>query len=215
MGIHRHSWFLFSCSAFQMLSPEDKDWGWIHRVSKPMSYYTGWSSCPLLHLGRRHLCPEDLAYETQWKEDGDQRRKNCQLQNIQGEKSGRECIWYYGIQIQGPVYNYGAAPRNSERNSIDLCGVSQHTSQVSTMVSLVVNSQKMMRWLVMVSSKIPKQNPQTNEPSPNTIINIIPNLYPNIETFSFFWPKEINTKASVIFLQKRISVLLKKSLTGI
>ena len=31
--------------------------------------------------------------------------------------------------IQRPVDNYGAAPRNSERNSIDLCSASQHTKK--------------------------------------------------------------------------------------
>ena len=75
-----------------------------------MPYYTGWSRYPLLHLGGQRLCPVDLAYETLWKEDAGQTRKNCQLHNIQKQKSGGECIWNFGIQIQGDVDNHGSAP---------------------------------------------------------------------------------------------------------
>ena len=89
------------------------------------------SRCPLLHHDGECLCPEDLAYEILWKEDADQRRKNCQLQNIQGQKSGRECIWYYDIQIQGPIDNHGGAPRNSERNLLTCAKIlrSQYNGQ--------------------------------------------------------------------------------------
>ena len=34
---------------------------------------------PLLHSGRRCLCPEDLAHETLWQKDVNKRGKDCQL----------------------------------------------------------------------------------------------------------------------------------------
>ena len=128
MGGHGHSWFLFKS----------------HPKAKIEDGFLSFPNpCPITQGGQDvpyFICPEDLTYETLWKEDINQRRKNCKLQNIQGRERGGECIWDYDIQIQGPVDNHGAAPRNCERNSIDLC---------STLVSMVVNNQK--RWLVMVS----------------------------------------------------------------
>ena len=48
--------------------------------------------------------------------------KNSQLQDIQGEKGGRELIWYTCQVIKGAVDPHGAEAKSCQRHCVNMCG---------------------------------------------------------------------------------------------
>ena len=52
----------------------------------------------------------------------DEGRENNQLQGIQGDKDGRELIWYTCQVIQGAVDHHGAEDKSCERHCVNMCG---------------------------------------------------------------------------------------------
>ena len=61
----------------------------------------------------------------------DQKGENSQLQDIQGQKGGRECLWNTSGQIQGPTDHHGTKARGCEEHCVNMGGTTQHAKKTS------------------------------------------------------------------------------------
>ena len=76
----------------------------------------------LLPAGGRCLHPDALAGQALQQTTTDHRIENSQPQDTQGEKGGRELIWYTCQEIQGAVSHHGAEAKSSQRHCVNMCG---------------------------------------------------------------------------------------------
>ena len=68
----------------------------------------GGARSALLPFGGRCLCNYALVGHALQQKATDQRGENSQLQDIQGQNGGRECLWNTGGKVQGAADHHGA-----------------------------------------------------------------------------------------------------------
>ena len=79
----------------------------------------------------RCLCPYVLADEALQQKRTNQGRENNQLQDIQGQEGGRECLWDISGKVQGAADHHGAESKSYERHCVNMCGTTQHAEKPS------------------------------------------------------------------------------------
>ena len=76
----------------------------------------------LLSIGGLCLCPYVLLGQSLQQKTTDLGRQNSQLQDIQGQEGGRECLWNISRKGQSATFHQRVEAKSCERHCVNMCG---------------------------------------------------------------------------------------------